>query len=131
MNFSPIRIIAAGWALVFAALHVIWAAGVPIGLGATPPMRGWFLAYDVAVAAGCLIGVAVALWGRRWMLIVVGAVPLVRGLIGIGLLVQQLITGSYSADPTLWVEPWFVLGGVLFMIAARRPSMPLIAADRR
>lgn len=131
MNFSPVRIVAAVWALIFAALHVIWAAGVPIGLGAMPPMSGWFLGYDVAVAAGCLIGVAVALWGRRWMLIVVGAVPLLRGLIGLGQLAQELITGSYQPDPTLWVEPWFVVGGVLFMIAARRPSIPLAAVERR
>jgi hypothetical protein len=133
MNFSPLRIVAAGWALIFAALHVLWASGSTFGLGAEASggVFGWFLGYDVAVAIGCLVAVVVALWGRCWMLILVGAVPLIRGLIGIGQIIHQLIERTFTVSATLWVEPWILLGGVLFMIAARRPSVPLTSPAER
>lgn len=133
MNFSPVRIVAAVWALVFAALHVLWAAGVPIGPDQVRPggVADWFLDYDAVVVAGCLIAGAVALWGRRWMLILVGAVPLVVGMIGLVQLAGRVLDGTFQLTSAVWIEPAFVLGGVLFMIAARRPSAPVTASARR
>jgi hypothetical protein len=56
---------AALWAAVFAVFHVIWAAGWYPLLNAAHARiafaRPWFWAYDLVVAALCLIAVPVAL----------------------------------------------------------------------
>ena len=71
---------AALWAGVFAVFHVVWACGWYVGLDDAQAevafSKPWFFAYDLVVAATCVIAVPVALglgssWGRRfprWLL---------------------------------------------------------------
>ncbi|HEY9293649.1 MAG TPA: hypothetical protein VIP98_20420 [Microlunatus sp.] len=133
MNFTPVRIVAALWALSLAALQVVWSNGR--SGGASPAdltgATGWPVGGEVAFTIGCLIAAAVALWGQRWMLILVGLLSLVRGLIGLGLLCSRMITGEAVAGTVWWVDPLYVLGGVLFMIGARRPANPALPIERR
>lgn len=65
---------AACWALVFAAFHIVWAAGWYIGLDPVQARAAftvpWKLAYDLVVAGMCLVAVPVVLalampWGQR------------------------------------------------------------------
>lgn len=130
---STPRMLAAAWAVIFAALHIVWAMGWSIGLGDVGELPVWFLLYDLAVAFACLAAAATAIWGRRGLLVLVGAVPLLRGLLGAGALTVQLIDGNYVPDPTLWVEVYFIVGGVLFGIAVRsaRYPRPLPASVQR
>jgi hypothetical protein len=62
------------WALIFAVLHIVWAAGWHVGLRAEQARKAfdqpWFVAYDLVVAAIGMLAVPVALalvrpWGRR------------------------------------------------------------------
>lgn len=127
---------AALWALIFAAMHVAWAAGWYVGLPKEVArksfQRTWFLVYDLVVAGMCALAVLVALalvrqWGRR----------LPRGLLsallwsGTGLLVLRsggalaqtafLVTaGRYTPDLMHLYEIWFCLGAILFGLSAWR-----------
>src|SRR5918993_4676691 len=63
---------AALWALIFAALHVVWALGWYVGLDQESArqafQRRWFLVYDLVAAGLCVVAFAVALaqqWGQR------------------------------------------------------------------
>lgn len=65
---------AALWALIFAVLHLVWAAGWYVGLEPEQARKAfekkWFLVYDIVVAGICALAVPVALalvqpWGRR------------------------------------------------------------------
>ena len=127
---------AALWATVFAIFHIVWAAGqYPLLdaeqariMFATP----WKWAYDVAVAAMCVIAVPVALapvmsWGRHvprrlvYTLAWIGSALLV--LRSVASLVQAgylIATGRFSlADMGIW-EPWFYLGATLFSLSTWR-----------
>ncbi|WP_246626452.1 DUF3995 domain-containing protein [Modestobacter italicus] len=132
--------VAAGWAAAFAVLHVFWALGGSVGLASSAGDRlaaerpGWFVAGGLwGVAALLLIaaGLAVALArGRRRRLLVlagaaIGLLLLLRGL-GIEML---LLAGAYAGNAAmsdaqrhwslvLW-NPWFLLGGMAFLLAAR------------
>ncbi len=127
---------AAIWALVFAAFHIVWAAGwYPLldaeqarVMFATP----WKWAYDVVVAGMCIIAVPVALapvrsWGQR----VPQRLNYVLAWIGSALLilrsVASLLQAGYLAatdrfrfvDMGVW-EPWFYLGAILFGLSTWR-----------
>ena len=123
---------AACWALVFAAFHIVWAAGWYIGLDPVQAQAAfaipWKLAYDLLVAGMCIVAVPVVLalalpWGQRVprrLLVAVAS-------IGIGLLLLRaaasliqaaylLVMGRFSLqDMGVW-EPWFYLGATLFAI---------------
>ncbi|QDP95187.1 hypothetical protein FOE78_03985 [Microlunatus elymi] len=122
MNFTPTRIVAALWTVIFAALQMILVAWsgrgrLPVDL---PHVVGRTADYGIAVIGGLLVAAAIALWGRRWMLILVGLLALARGLAGIGYLGYRVsVGGSIDAD-RWWVPAAFVLGAVLFMIAQRK-----------
>ena len=97
----------------------------------------WFVAGGLwGVGFLCLIGAAVALGlrrrgvrGRRWRLLQllgygISALLLVRGvLIEVLLLFGVSAVGEVSAAQKFWTlavwNPWFILGGVLFGLAAR------------
>lgn len=127
---------AALWALVFAIFHIVWAAGWYPLLNAEQARAAfatpWKWAFDVVVAATCIMAVPVALapvmpWGQH----------LPRGLIytlawiGSALLVLRsvasLIQVTYLAatdrirlaDIGIW-EPWFYLGALLFSLSTWR-----------
>lgn len=135
--------IVAAWSLVFAVVHVYWAAGGRAGLGAqagaadTALGQAWFAGYNLLTATLAVLGalVAVALarqWGgprlRRWLLAtaVLGCIALsVRGVLGLTLMSADLLRGTYDrATPALLVaiEPWFVLGGIAYGVMAWQVS---------
>jgi hypothetical protein len=127
---------AALWATVFAIFHIVWAAGwYPLLdaeqariMFATP----WKWAYDVAVAAMCVIAVPVALapvmsWGRHvprrlvYTLAWIGSALLVlRSVASLAQAGYLIATGRFSlADMGIW-EPWFYLGATLFSLSTWR-----------
>ncbi|MEV8476462.1 DUF3995 domain-containing protein [Streptomyces sp. NPDC051173] len=135
--------LAAGWAVIFALLHFFWALGGEVGLDVSSGERlaserpTWFVAGGLwGVGCLCLIGSVVALGlqrrgvrGRRWrMLRLLGlaicVLLLVRGvLIEVLLIAGALTVGEISAAQKFWTlavwNPWFILGGALFGLAAR------------
>lgn len=127
---------AALWASVFATFHIIWAAGWYPLLDAEQARVAfatpWKWAYDVVVAAMCVIAVPVALapvmtWGRYvprrliYALAWIGSTLLV--LRSVASLVQAgylIATGRFRfADVGIW-EPWFYLGAILFSLSTWR-----------
>lgn len=127
---------AALWAFVFAVFHIIWAAGSYPLLDAEQARvafaNPWKWAYDVAVAAMCIIAVPVALapvmsWGqhvpRRLMytLAWTGTTLLVlRAAGGLAQAGYLAATGRFRfADMGIW-EPWFYLGAILFSLSTWR-----------
>lgn len=127
---------AALWALVFAVFHIVWAAGWYPLLDAEQARLAfatpWKWAYDVVVAAMCVIAVPVALapvmsWGQHaprrliYTLAWIGSALLVlrsaASLLQAGYLVA---TGRFRfAAMGIW-EPWFYLGAVLFSLSTWR-----------
>lgn len=137
---------AAFWASVFAVFHVIWAAGwYPLLHAeqariafATP----WKWAFDVVVAAMCVIAVPVALapvssWGHHvprrliYTLACVGSTLLVlraaASLIQVGYFAA---TGRFRVTTLGIWEPWFYLGAILFSLSTWR-SRPVTTAPPR
>ena len=124
------------WATVFAIFHIVWAAGwYPLLdaeqariMFATP----WKWAYDVAVAAMCVIALPVVLapvmsWGRHvprrlvYTLAWIGSALLVlRSVASLAQAGYLIATGRFSlADMGIW-EPWFYLGATLFSLSTWR-----------
>ncbi|MFY0408159.1 hypothetical protein [Solicola sp. PLA-1-18] len=120
-----IAVVTAGWALLFGLVHLVWAAGWTVGLGpeADGGFSGWFLAYDLVAAAGCLVA---AWWAwRPWVpgVALAAFVLVVRAVIGVGQAAADVGLGKDVLTPTSWVEVVFVVGAVLFVLrlrAARR-----------
>ncbi len=127
---------AALWASLFAAFHIVWAAGWYPLLDAEQARiafaNPWKWAYDVVVAAMCVIAVPVALapvmsWGQHvprrliYTLAWVGSALLV--LRSAASLVQAsylVATGRFRfAVMGIW-EPWFYLGAILFSLSTWR-----------
>ncbi len=127
---------AALWAAVFAIFHIVWAAGwYPLLdaeqariMFATP----WKWAYDVVVAAMCVIAVPVALapvmsWGEHaprrpiYTLAWIGTALLLLRAVASLIQVGYLITvGRFRlAAMGMW-EPWFYLGAILFCLSTWR-----------
>jgi magnesium-transporting ATPase (P-type) len=148
--------VACGWAFLFAALSFFWAAGGRTGLHpleqqATSNRTTWIAINLIAGALKVIIGlVALALvrsQGRSTYrrLLFVAAWALGVGMIlygGLGLVSDVLhVTGIISSGPetrrwffwylVLW-DPWWVLGGVLYMATAwlTRRRDAEIGADR-
>lgn len=132
-SFWPVLV--GGWSLLFAAPHFYWAAGGRAGLGSQAAaanaalQQAWFAAYNLA--AGCLgiLGAVLALalargWGRpvvrRWLVRAAAAtavVLLLRGAVGLTLLGVELPRGTINGRTPgilLAIEPWFVLGAVVY-----------------
>ena len=128
------------WCLAFAVLHLFWAAGGSLGLAtsagrdlATRRPTSFVVLGLYGVAVLCLLGAAlvIAVMASRpsrrrrfatWLAIAVGAVPLFRGVAlqvvlaaGIGDLRQQVGPSEAHWSLVLW-NPWFVLGGALFLV---------------
>lgn len=127
---------AALWASVFAVFHIVWAAGWYPLLDAEQARIAfatpWKWAYDVVVAAMCVIAVPVALvpvmssghhlWRRLiYTLAWIGSVLLV--LRSVASLVQAgylVAAGRFRfAAMGVW-EPWFYLGAILFSLSTWR-----------
>ena len=123
---------AALWAFVFAIFHIIWAAGWYPLLDAegariafaTP----WKWAFDVVVAAMCIIAVPLALapvtsWGQRvpvrlvYSLLWIGSSLLLLRSIASLIQAGYLLIDGRFAGFGIW-EPWFYLGAILFTLNA-------------
>jgi hypothetical protein len=121
---------AANWALIFAALHIVWAMGWYVGLdhelARQAFQRRWSLVYDLVAAGLCLLAFAVALalvqqWGRRLPFSMLG----VLAWAGTGLLALRGVAGvaqdvylaavdrNLPGAGALW-DVWFCLGAILF-----------------
>jgi hypothetical protein len=127
---------AALWAAVFATFHIVWAAGWYPLLNAEQARIAfatpWKWAYDVVVAAMCVVAVPVALapvmsWGRHvprrlnYTLAWIGSALLVlRSLASLAQAGYLIATGRFRlADMGIW-EPWFYLGATLFSLSTWR-----------
>ena len=131
---------AALWAAVFAIFHIIWAAGWYPLLDAEQARIAfaipWKWAYDVVVAAMCVIAVPVALapvrpWSQRaprrviYTLAWIGtALVVLRSVASLVQTGYRIAAGRFRlADLGVW-EPWFYLGAILFSLSTwrSRPS---------
>jgi hypothetical protein len=127
---------AALWALIFAVLHVTWAAGWHIGLDPECAREAfelrWFLIYDLVVGALCALAALVALalvhpWGMRLPRALVGglawsgsAVLILRGGAGAAQTVYVTATGRRILVLSRFWELWFCVGAVLFAVSTWR-----------
>lgn len=127
---------AALWAAVFAAFHIVWAAGWYPLLDAEATRIAfatpWKWAFDVVVAGMCVIAVPVALapvarWGQRlpqrltYRLAMIGSALLVlRSVGGLGQTVYLIAAGRFHfAIIGIW-DWWFLLGALLFSVSTWR-----------
>jgi len=106
---------AALWALIFALLHIAWAAGWYVGLPAEKAreafQKPWFLAYNLIAAGMCAVAVPLALaltqqWGRRLpvrLLIFAGwsvaGILALRGVAGVIKMAYLTAIGENIANP--------------------------------
>jgi uncharacterized protein DUF3995 len=124
---------AAVWALVFAAFHLIWAAGWYPLLDAEQARVAfatpWKWAYDVVVAAMCIIAIPVALAPVMWWVQytprrliytvawIGSALLIVRAAASIIQVMYLVAAGRFRfATLGIW-EPWFYLGSILFTLS--------------
>ncbi len=149
---------AAGWSGLFAAVHLFWALGGSTGLAESAGTElaedrpAWFTAlglYGVAAlllvagGVGVALGRGAVLLRRRWLLPLLGAgvagVLLLRAVVVHVVLLSDAGYGGGAVSAaqrswTLWVwNPWFLLGGVLFglaAVAARRAGRTPEAQNR-
>ena len=148
MRATWVSYVAATWAFVFASASFYWALGGRIGLETIGPGLAtltndpWFVAIGlwgvgVAKVAGGLLALAlIRLRQRRRVHRLIYLITLIGGslaaLYGAASLVQHvlMITGAIAIPAglgrvattwhiVLW-DPWWVIGGVLFVTAARR-----------
>ncbi|MFC0431720.1 DUF3995 domain-containing protein [Kutzneria buriramensis] len=123
--------LAACWCALFGALHVYWALGGGIGLAASagpdlaagrPLLFVLFGLWGVAVLLAA--GAAFCLLRHPWQRVgqFVGAILVARAV----LVEITLLTGiaDVGADERFWSlvlwNPWFLLGGVLWLLAFNR-----------
>ncbi len=137
---------AAAWSLFFAIVHLYWSLGGTIGIstlgGEIERMARertlWFIivaAWGVAIlktVAGVVALAGVQVWGAkvpRWFLLLatwgIGVLFTLYGLAG---MVQRIlmVSGALRTPddfPARWHlflwDPWWTLGGILFLLAAR------------
>jgi hypothetical protein len=133
------------WTAVFSLIHWYWSLGGRAGLGAEAAeadaafATSWFAVYNAGVAALSLAVCALvgfAIWrptGKRTrgrvarLMLLVAILLLIRGLLGVTLLVPEIVKGTVGERPwmLLLIEPYFLLGGALFAVLwlSLRPSV--------
>lgn len=137
---------ACAWAFLFAALSFYWALGGMVGVdtAVSPAIARLARAHDPLLFAGLWITallkvfggfVALALvqpWGRRvpsWLLLLLtwgggtlafvhGALYLVVGVLALSGAIQVGMSGTTLYWYTFLWGPWWLLGGILFLLAA-------------
>lgn len=128
-----IAYLAFGWASLFAGAHLYWALVGCLGFPADDCEAGfqsaWFTVYNAVAGVLCVVGAVVALAlvrsrvGSAYervclaLALVGGAVLILRG--GIGVVQDGFILMRGGLQPTMIYDPWFLLGGVLFLAAWR------------
>lgn len=122
---------ACAWSVVFIAPHVYWAAGGTAGLPGGEPLEGTIAAINYAAIALSALAAVLALalarsWGaavpRRILLAGAWAACVLLALRGGGGLVQGLAGDEGSDALVVGFEALFLLGGILFGLAAREYS---------
>jgi hypothetical protein len=137
---------AASWSAAFAALHLFWALGGSAGLAESAGARlarerptqfvvGGLYGVAVVLAVAVVLGVALARSPlnsrRRWLPLLgagVAAVLLLRAISVEALLLADAGygDGAVSGAQRWWTlalwNPWFLLGGLLFALAALAAS---------
>lgn len=141
--------LAAGWCSVFAVVHLYWACGGDTGL---PSSAGidlathrptWFVIIGLwGTALLLLVGVTLCLglgrdiiMGRtrragRVLCRLAGAVLVIRAIVVHIVLLTDVggVTGTVGPTQTFWSvwlwDPWFLVGGVLLLLAARHRHTP-------
>jgi len=127
---------AALWALIFAFLHLAWAAGWYIGLPAEKMQEAfqqtWFLVYDLIAAGMCLVAVFLASalihqWGQRLpgrLLLFFGwsatGILSLRGVAGVIKIAYLAAIGENIANLLFLWDFWFCLGAALFGLSTWR-----------
>ena len=132
---------AAAWAGLFAAVHLYWGLGGDAGLAESAGSRlaaerpGWFVALGLYGVAALLLGAAAlgVLLSRgprdgRWRLLPLLGAGVAAVLVLCAVTVQVLLSddgyggGAISAAQRSWTlavwNPWFLLGGIAFCLAA-------------
>lgn len=134
---------AAAWCLIFAALHIYWAAGGEVGLAESagadlatrrPAAFVLFGLWGAALllCAGAVIGVSLARArsaGLARSMISAGGWFVGAGLLARGAVVQVVlltdaagVASSAGQSQTTWSlalwNPWFIVGGIAFLLAA-------------
>jgi hypothetical protein len=124
----PVATAAIVWALAFTAIHVLWALGSTAGL-ADRRVTGVLLAIDIVAIPLCLAAAWVA-WrpsndaraaaATRLVYAMAVAAAVILTVRGLGT-VQALVAPPDDATLlTRLVDPYFLLGGLLFAVIARR-----------
>jgi hypothetical protein len=129
---------AALWAAVFAIFHIIWAAGWYPLLDADQARIAfatpWKWAFDVVVAAMCVVAVPVALapvmeWGQRvpldfiYRLAWIGSALLdLRLAAALVQTTYRLAAGRFRFSMIGIWDWWFVAGAILFTLSTWRSS---------
>lgn len=135
--WTPVAYVAAGWMVIFGAVHIYWALGggllLPAGIR-VPDIPG-LLVIDLIAIPLCAVGALVALslvrpFGARirlrWRLVAgwtAAAVALVHSAPtvildvarAVGMASRELPPRAVFTD--LVYEPWWFLGGLLFLAA--------------
>lgn len=122
-----LAVAAIAWSLSFAAIHAAWALGSSIGLGGRR-VAGVLLAIDIVAIPLCVLAAGIA-WLLRDTGRAVAAPRLVRRMAWMACLVlslrglgtiQSLVAPTADATTlTRLVDPFFLVGGVLFGLLAR------------
>lgn len=117
---------AVAWSLSFAAIHVAWALGSTAGLGGRR-VTGALLAIDLVAIPLCLLAAAIA-WRLRDPLRAAAATQAVRTLAwaacvilalrGLGTAHALIAPPEDATTLTRLVDPFFLLGGLLFGLVA-------------
>ncbi len=129
------------WAVAFGAIHVAWALGSTAGLGGRR-VSGVLLAIDIAAIPLCALAAWVA-WqlaserrarsAPRAVRLMAWAACVLLGLRGLGTIQALVAPPDDATTLTRLVDPFFLLGGVLFGLLAawaRSPGAPEPTAAR-
>ena len=152
LTSSPVPAYAAAtWSFAFAALSVAWALGADIGVGTLavairervddPGFRGVILGTAVLKAAAGVVALALVRPWRRWrhgraavalawvaaaVLLFYGTARWVQAVLwetGVHEIPAQVGATAARWNLLFW-DPVWVLGGLLFLLAARRAGRP-------
>ena len=134
----PVALAAVAWALAFAAIHLAWAAGSTFGLDGRR-VTGLLLAIDIVAISLCLLAAWVA-WRLRSdrsaaaapqaVVTLAWAACVVLSVRGLGT-IQALVQPPDDATVlTRLVDPYFLLGGILFGLVARTGANTTTAEER-
>ena len=114
------------WSTLFGLIHIYWAAGGTLGFEGRTMSEVLFIINLVAIAL-CIIAAFTALalvqaWGRKfpsWLLLTSAwGACVVLGLRGGAGIIQSLLEAESLSLLLIIVEPFFLLGGILYGILA-------------